>query len=90
MFGGVAVLVRQDDGVGLARAANLNDPSGDHAIRVAALPRHSLIDASTFVFPRVAAVSLAGRDFGGWTIVSHDLDRVTRGHRKKLRPGTGD
>jgi hypothetical protein len=37
----------------------LDDPAGHDAIAALALSRHPVVDASAFVFPRVAALELA-------------------------------
>ena len=84
MLGRVAVLVSQDDRIGLAGTPLLDDAAGNDAIGVAGVTGHLLVDAPAFVFPRVAALSFPGPGFGGWTVVVHGLHLVTRGHPNKL------
>ena len=61
MFRGMAVLVGKDSGIGVTRAALLDDAAGHDPVCVAPAPgRHAVVDASAFVFPGFAALAVVG------------------------------
>ena len=77
LFGSMAIFVGQDDLVGLAGPASLDNPAGHDPVGMAVAARNPLIDASALILPGVATLALAitgcRGDASGGAIVCHGV-----------------